>query len=78
MPRARNTSTSPEAQAIDEATKAFTRVEAQYERLRAELHAAIVAAVRAGVSKAEAGRRGGYSREYVTALVKDADQRDDT
>jgi hypothetical protein len=79
MPRsARRVAETPEAKALDEVAREFNRVEAQLERLRERLKLRAVEAVRAGMSKAEAGRRAGYSREYVSALVKAADERDGT
>ena len=74
VPRPRRApSVGPAADALDEARRTFDRTERQLERLRDELKCAVIAAVRAGMSKAEAGRRSGYSREYVTTLVKAAD-----
>lgn len=79
MPRAiRRTPDTPEARALDEIRRAFDRTEAQLERLREQLKAAVIAAVVEGdppMSKAEAARRAGYSREYVSRLVADASER---
>ena len=76
VPRPRRApTTGPEADALDEARRTFDRIEAQLEKQRDVLKAAIVRAVRGGdMPKAEAGRRSGYSREYVTALVKAAEE----
>jgi len=72
MPRTPRLTKTPEALSLDEAAKSFQRVEAQLEKQRAALHAAIVAAVRSGMSKSEVGRRAGYTREYVASLVEKA------
>lgn len=74
MPRSTRLTKTDEALALDEAAKVFKRVEAQYEAVRATLHAAAVAAVRSGMSKSEVGRRAGYTREYVKALVDKAEE----
>ncbi|MDG4791978.1 hypothetical protein O7626_39890 [Micromonospora sp. WMMD1102] len=68
--------TGAEATALDEAARAFQRTEALLDRQREDLWNKIVAACRAGMSKAEAARRTGYSREYVSDLVKAANERD--
>lgn len=77
MPISRNTSTAPEAAAIDEAARVYDKAEAAFNRAREELHRRIVAAVRVGVSRAEAARRSGYTREYVSGLVKAAEEKAD-
>jgi hypothetical protein len=64
---------TPESRALDESVRAFDRLEAQLERQRADMQAKAVAAVRAGMSRAEAARRAKYSREYVSRLVSAAD-----
>jgi DNA-directed RNA polymerase specialized sigma24 family protein len=58
---------------LDDTVKRFDEVEDALRKLRAELQIAVVEAVRAGLSKAEAARRAGYSREYVSRLVAQAD-----
>lgn len=68
MPRARNTSTSPEADALDAAAKAFARLERQIEEARALLQGSAVDAIRSGMSVAEAARRAGYTREYMSKV----------
>lgn len=74
MPRpTRKTVETPESEALDQVARDFHHLEQQLEDLREQLKARVVAAVLAGMSKAEAGRRAGYSREYVTTLVKAAD-----
>lgn len=62
--------------ALLEATRSFVRAKKAYEGRRDELHAAIVAAVRSGETKSQVARDTGYTREYVTALVVEADKRD--
>lgn len=68
--------TGAEAAALDDAARAFQRTEALLDKQREALHAAIVKACRANMSKAEAARRTGYSREYISDLVNAADRRD--
>ena len=74
MPGPRRLTKSDEALALDDAARAFTRVQKQLEAQREALHAACVAAVRSGMSKSEVGRRAGYTREYVSTLVTEADK----
>lgn len=71
MPRRRETEAdrSEEAAVLDRAARAFRRTEETYERQRAELWEAIVAADVRGMSKSEIARRAGYTREYVTDLL---------
>lgn len=56
------------ASTLDEAAKAYRRAETVLNQRRDELHRAIVDAVAGGMSKSEAARRSGYTREYVTKL----------
>lgn len=77
VPRSRRrVEETPEAQALDATAREFARVEARLEVLREQLRSDAVAAVKAGMSKAEAGRRAGYSREYVSRLVTEADAKE--
>lgn len=75
MPRPiRRVQETPESRALDTTAREYNRVEARLIELRERLQRDVVAAVKAGMSKAEAGRRSGYSREYVSRLVADAEQ----
>jgi CRP-like cAMP-binding protein len=67
---------TPEAQALDATAREFHRVEERLEALREQLRRDAIAAVRAGMSRAEAARRSGYTREYVSRLVTEAAARD--
>lgn len=67
---------TPESAILDATAREFHRVEARLEALREQLRKDAVAAVRAGMSKAEAARRAGYTREYVSRLVTESDARD--
>lgn len=58
-----------EEQRLERATRAYRRAERTLSDRRSELHQAVTAAVAAGMSKSEAARRTGYTREYVTTLV---------
>lgn len=69
--------TGVEATALDDAARAFQRTESLLDRQREDLWNKIVLACRAGMSKAEAARRTGYSREYISDLVNAANKRDD-
>lgn len=73
MPRPiRRVEETPESRALDATAREYNQVEARLVKLRGRLQRDVVAAVRAGMSKAEAARRAGYSREYVSRLVSDA------
>ncbi len=72
MPRPRTNTTSPEATALDQAARDFTKAEQVADTKRKALHAAVVAAVRSGMSKSEAARRAGYTREHVADVVDKA------
>lgn len=70
MPRStRRATTGPEADALDRAVAEYNEIEA----LLAERHGVLIArmakAVRAGMPKAEAARRAGYSREHGSKLI---------
>jgi CRP-like cAMP-binding protein len=54
--------------ALEQAAKAFHRAEQKLDEQRGVLHHAIVEAVDKGVTKSEAARRTGYTREYVTRI----------
>lgn len=58
-----------EEQRLERAARAYRRAEKTLSDRRGELHEAVTAAVSAGMSKSEAARRTGYTREYVTTLV---------
>jgi hypothetical protein len=74
MPRPiRRVQETPESRTLDVTAREYNRVEARLFELRERLQRDVVAAVKAGMSKAEAGRRAGYSREYVSRLVADSD-----
>lgn len=74
MPRPiRRVEETPESRALDTTAREFNRVEARLVELRERLKQDVVAAVKAGMSKAEAARRAGYSREYVSRLVADSE-----
>lgn len=73
MPRSLHRVTdSPEATALDEAAHAFDQAEAAFERARRDLIEAMVTADKAGISKAEIGRRTGYTREHASKLISEA------
>jgi hypothetical protein len=57
------------ADTLERATRAFRRAEQVASERRKELHNAIVEAVAGGMSKSEAARRTGYTREYVAKIV---------
>ncbi len=57
------------------ASRAFERAKAVLDRRRAELHARIVVAAQAEITKSQIARDTGYTREYVTKLVDDAKDR---
>jgi len=74
MPRPiRRVEETPESRALDATAREYNRVEGRLLELRERLQRDVIAAVRAGMSKAEAGRRAGYSREYVSRLVADSE-----
>lgn len=50
---------------------------AEREETRAELHAAIVAALGAGIRQAELVRMTGYTRERIRQIARDARQAED-
>jgi hypothetical protein len=70
MPRSnRKATTGPAADALDAAVGAYNEVEALLAVRHDELLVAMVKAVRAGMPKAEAARRAGYSREHGSRLI---------
>lgn len=62
--------------ALLEVARPYLRAKATYEQRRDEIHAAIFKAVRAGESKSQVARDTGYTREYVTDLVKTLEKRE--
>jgi CRP-like cAMP-binding protein len=59
--------------ALLEVARPYLRAKAVYEQRRDDVHAAIIKAVHEGVSKSQVARDTGYTREYVTDLVKKAE-----
>lgn len=60
------------AQDLERVAKAYVRAKRTYEDRRADLHRAVVEAVNLlGMSKSEAARISGYSREYVARICED-------
>ena len=77
MPRVvRKIPDTPEVRALDAVAARYNDLESQLEKLRQELKDAVIAAVRSGLSKSEAARKSGYTREYVSRLVSDANKAD--
>lgn len=75
MPRPiRKVTETPESRALDTTAREYDRVEKRLLDLREQLKRDVVAAVHAGLSRAEAARRAGYSREYVSRLVAEVDR----
>lgn len=66
---------TPEAKALEATVREFDRAQARLKALRDQLQRDMIAAVHAGMSKAEAARRTGYSREHVSRLVSEAESR---
>lgn len=73
MPRSnRRVADSPELRALDEARRVYDHTEAIQQRQLAELKlAAVLAVLKGGLTRAEAARRAGYTREYMSRLVSD-------
>lgn len=70
MPRsARRATTGPEADALDVAVAEYNETEALLAERHTALIEAMAVAVRAGMTKAEAARRAGYSREHASKLI---------
>ncbi len=70
MPRSSQRVTQgPEGEALDRAAAAFDQAEKAYNRAYAELLDAMLAADAVRISKAEIGRRTGYTREHVSNLI---------
>jgi hypothetical protein len=67
---------TPESRALDAVVREFDDVEDRLRTLRDEMKEKAIAAVRAGMSRAEAARRAKYSREYMSRLVSEANERD--
>lgn len=61
--------------ALNKAAAAYVRADAVLSRRRASLQEAVIAAVRAGLTKSEAARRAGWTREYVTRLIDEANKK---
>lgn len=77
MPRPlRKVVETPELRALDATTREYNQVEARLYELRDKLLADAIAAIRAGLSIAEAARRTGYSREHLSRLYSEANARD--
>lgn len=68
MPRARNETVGPEADVLDAARTKYDTDEAVATASRVALQAAIVGAIARGMPVAEAARRSGYTREYVSKM----------
>lgn len=68
MPRAKNTTTGPKADALDAAAKARDKAEHQANLARLEVLNKLVDAIDDGMSIAEAARRAGYTREHASKL----------
>lgn len=66
---------TPQAEALEATVREFDRAQARLKALREQLQRDVIAAVQAGMSKAEAARRTGYSREHVSRLVSEAEGR---
>ena len=54
---------------LDDEAQLFKRLEHLTQAKRTDLHRAIIAAVESGMSKSEAARRSGYTREHVKAIM---------
>jgi hypothetical protein len=75
MPRSvRRVVETPESRALDATAREYHRVEARLYELREQLKRDAIKAVRAGLTRAEAARRSGYTREYVSRLVIEAER----
>lgn len=75
MPRPiRRVQETPESRTLDATAREYNRLEGRLLELRDQLKRDAIAAVRAGMSKAEAARRSGYTREYISRLVAEAEQ----
>jgi len=67
----RDTPRKPEEAELEAATTRFRRAEQAMKDRRAELHAAIRAAVSPDLTISEIARRTGYTREYVSKILSD-------
>lgn len=68
MPRAKNTTVGPEADALDAAALARDEAEKVASEARLNVVQAMIAAIDADMSVAEAARRAGYTREHASKL----------
>lgn len=75
MPRAKNETVGPHADALDAARQRYDEVERIATAARIALQAAILGAIAKGMTPAEAARRSGYTREHVSKMWSAA-QRD--
>lgn len=77
MPRHhRKVQDTPELRVFDATVRDYNAAEARLFKLRDKLVEDAIAAIRAGLSIAEAARRSGYSREHLSRLYADANKRD--
>lgn len=77
MPRHhRKVTDTPELREFDATVRDYNTAEARLFKLRDKLVEDAIAAIRAGLSIAEAARRSGYSREHLSRLYADANKRD--
>lgn len=60
---------TPESLTLDVVAREYNRTEAKLKALHEQLIDATVKAVEAGMSKSEAARRTGYTREHVSRMV---------
>jgi hypothetical protein len=72
MPRAKNSTTGPEAEALDAAALARDEAEKHASEARLNVVKAMIAAIDAKMSVAEAARRAGYTREHASKLYATA------
>ncbi|MET8278239.1 hypothetical protein [Micromonospora sp. NPDC005174] len=77
MPRSiRKVTDTPQLRVFDATVREYNQVEERLYKLRDKLVEDAIAAIRAGLSIAEAARRSGYSREHLSRLYADANKRD--
>lgn len=69
MPRRQTVTDSPEATALDQATKEQVKAEQAAETKRAALYKAIRKAYDSGMTVSEIARRTPYTREHVSFLL---------
>jgi hypothetical protein len=65
-----------EVEALDAVVREYAETEERLRQLEVKMKRAAIEAVRAGLSRAEAGRRAGWSREYVSRFVNEANRRE--